>query len=269
MSFDKIALGQYVPAESPVHALDPRLKILMTITVMAAIFATFGLTGFFLWGAALVAFTKLSKIPFRVVLASAKPVIILVVFTSLLHLFITPGTPIVRAGPLSISQEGAAAAVKMSLRLLYLVMFASLLTLTTTPAKISDGLESLLSPFKRVGLPAHEISMMITIALRFIPTLFEETGRIIKAQKSRGAEFETGSLIKRAKAYIPVLIPLFVIIFKRADSLASAMEARGYHGGAGRTRMYPLKYNGGDAAAAALFIVIVAAVLAADRMAGL
>ena len=242
-AFDKIALGQYIPAKSPIHALDPRAKIILVISAMAAVFMTHTLTAFILWGALLLLIARLSRIPPRVVAASARPVLILIIFTSLLHLFLTPGDEIARFGRLAITKEGVFLALTMSMRLACLVMYASLLTFTTSPSQISDGLEGLLSPLKRVGVPAHEIAMMITIALRFIPTLFEETGRIIKAQKSRGAEFDEGSLMKRAKAYIPVLIPLFVIIFKRAESLAVAMEARGYCGGAGRTRMKPLRWR--------------------------
>lgn len=265
MTLEKTALGQYVPADSFIHALDPRTKIIITVLLMVSVFMTGGLSGFIAWGAVLFLFARLSGLPFRLVWTAARPVLILVLFTAALHLFLTPGEAVFSAGWLTVTKEGIKRAVEMSLRLLYLVMFASFLTLTTTPSKISDGLESLLSPFKKIGVPAHETAMMITIALRFIPTIFEETGRIIKAQKSRGADFESGGLYKRAKAYIPVLIPLFVIIFKRAESLAYAMEARGYHGGAGRTRMYPLSYSRRDAAAAAGMIALTALVLFIDR----
>ena len=260
-AFDKIALGQYIPAASPVHALDPRGKIILTILVMVAIFMTHTLTAFVVWGLFLFMLARLAKIPVRTVISSAKPVLVLIIFTSLLHLFFTPGKPLVSVWRISITLEGIVLAISMSLRLALLVMYASILTFTTSPAKISDGLEGILSPLRRVGLPAHEIAMMITIALRFIPTLFEETGRIIKAQKSRGADFDNGGLIRRAKAYIPVLIPLFVIIFRRADNLATAMEARGYCGGEGRTRLRPLKWRSADSAALVIFIVIAAVIL--------
>ncbi len=265
MTLDKIALGQYVPADSFIHALDPRTKIILTLVLMTSIFLTRGLPGFFIWGVMLFFFSRLSKIPFRVVWTSARPVLVLVVFTALLHLFLTPGEPLITAGWITVTEEGIRRAAEMSFRLLFLVMFASFLTLTTTPSKISDGLEGLLSPLKAIGFPSHEIAMMITIALRFIPTIFEETGRIIKAQKSRGADFEAGGLYKRAKAYIPVLIPLFVIIFKRAESLAAAMEARGYHGGRGRTRMYPLKYASRDVAAFMFILLAAALTIYIDR----
>ena len=266
MAFEKNVLGQYIPADSYIHNLDPRVKILLAIAAMAAVFSTHSLYGFGLWCCAAFAVAWLSKIPFSSVLRSVKPVAVLVVFTSLLHLFLTPGRALITVGPISITNEGIITAAAMALRLILLVIFAALLTLTTTPAKISDGLERLLSPFAKLGLPAHETAMMITIALRFIPTLFEETSRIINAQKSRGADFESGGLLKRAKAYVPVLIPLFVIIFKRAENLAVAMEARGYCGGAGRTRMYPLEWKKTDTAAVLAFVAAAAAILTLDRL---
>ena len=265
-AFDKIALGQYIPAKSPIHSFDPRAKIILTIAAMVAVFMTHTLSAFAAWGALLLIITRLSRIPPRVVAASAKPVLILIIFTSLLHLFLTPGDPLVGIGGLTVTRQGLFLALTMSLRLACLVMYAPLLTLTTSPSQISDGLEGLLSPLQRAGVPAHEVAMMITIALRFIPTLFEETGRIIKAQKSRGAEFDGGGAVKRAKAYIPVLIPLFVIIFRRAESLAVAMEARGYNGGAGRTRMKPLRWRSSDSAALAAFALISAVILYGDSL---
>ena len=262
----KVVLGQYIPAESAVHSLDPRAKIILSIAVMTAIFLTHTITGFILWGVLLALLARTAKIPLRAVIGAAKPVIILIILTSLLHIFMTPGKIIASVGPLKITAEGLYLAVTMSLRLAFLVMFASLLTFTTTPARISDGLEGLLSPFSRLGVPAHEIAMMITIALRFIPTLFEETGRIIKAQKSRGTDFESGNIAKRVNAYIPVLIPLFVIIFKRAETLAMAMEARGYNGGIGRTRLNPLVWRGSDTALFIMMLAVFAAITAAGRL---
>lgn len=268
-SLNKIALGQYVPAESFVHSLDPRAKILVTAAAMAAVFMIRTMPAFLLCGLSIFLLSRLAALPFRLVLRSARPVLFLVIFTSLFHLFLTPGTPLLSIFGAEITCEGAALAAAMSLRLIYLVMFASLLTFTTTPAKISDGLEGLLSPFKRLGLPAHDIAMMITIALRFIPTLFEETSRIIKAQKSRGAEFDCGGPIRRAKAYIPVLIPLFVIVFRRAENLALAMEARGYAGGEGRTKLYPPVWRRTDGAALAVFLLGCVLLVAIDRTARL
>lgn len=267
-SIDKIPLGQYIPADSFVHTLDPRAKIVVTIFAMAAIVMLRAMPSFALCGVGIFLLAKLARLPFRLVAASSRPVIILVIFTALFHLFLTPGRVVFTFFGIKATVEGAALGTAMALRLVYLVMFASLLTFTTTPAKISDGLEGLLSPLTRLGLPAHDIAMMITIALRFIPTLFEETSRIIKAQKSRGADFESGGIMRRARAYIPVLIPLFVIVFKRADNLAIAMEARAYAGGGGRTRMRPLVWRRTDGAALAGFIILSALLVVFDRAAG-
>lgn len=264
-SLDKIALGQYVPAESLVHALDPRAKIILIVFIMAAIFMTHTLPGFAAWGVMLFVAARTSSLPMRMVVRSARPVLVLVIFTSIFHIFFTPGTPIFYIFGAGVSAEGLSLAAAVSLRLAYLVMYASLLTFTTTPAKIADGLEGLMSPLGELGFPAHDAAMMITIALRFIPTLFEETSRIIKAQKSRGAEFDAGGLIRRAKAYIPVLIPLFVIVFRRAENLAAAMEARGYRGGSGRTRLHPLKWSRRDSAAVAALLSVSALLVFMDR----
>ena len=268
-SLDKIPLGQYIPADSLVHSLDPRAKIIVTIIAMIAIFTLHTAPAFALCGLFIFMLSRLARLPFRLVAASSRPVLILVIFTALFHLFLTPGKVIFSFFGIEATVEGALLGLAMALRLIYLVMFASLLTFTTTPAKISDGLEGLLSPLKRLGLPAHDIAMMITIALRFIPTLFEETSRIIKAQKSRGADFESGGLMRRARAYVPVLIPLFVIVFKRAENLAVAMEARGYAGGEGRTRMHPLRWRRSDGAALAGFIFLSALLVVFDRAAGM
>ena len=267
-SLDKIPLGQYIPADSFVHSLDPRVKIIVTIIAMIAIFMLHTAPAFALCGLFIFMLSRLARLPFRLVAASSRPVLILVIFTALFHLFLTPGKVIFSFFGIEATAEGALLGLAMALRLIYLFMFASLLTFTTTPAKISDGLEGLLSPLKRLGLPAHDIAMMITIALRFIPTLFEETSRIIKAQKSRGADFESGGLMRRARAYVPVLIPLFVIIFKRAENLAVAMEARGYAGGEGRTRMHPLRWRRADGAALAGFIFLSALLVVFDRATG-
>lgn len=264
-----IKLGQYIPAGSLVHALDPRCKLLLTLASMTVIFMCSSLPGIAMWAILLPILIKLSRLPAGAVLRSAKPVLILIIFTSLLHLFLTPGREIFRLAFISITSEGVVMCLRMGLRLLFLVLYASLLTLTTSPSELSDGLESLLSPLKRIGVPAHEISMMMTIALRFIPTLFEETERLLDAQASRGADFESGGILKRAKAYIPVLIPLFVLVFQRADTLASAMEARCYRGGVGRVRMFPLVWKKSDTAAVALFVLFAAAALYVNRMVSL
>lgn len=254
-----ITPGQYIPANSFLHALDPRCKILLTVMAMIAIFMRASFPSLAAWGLLLAFLIGLSRVPARAVLRSVRPILILIIFTSVLHIFWTPGDVVFKLGFISVTKQGLFMALRISLRLFFLVLYAGMLTLTTSPAELSDGLESIMSPFAPLGLPAHEIAMMITIALRFIPTLFEETDRILKAQTSRGADFDSGGLIKRAKAYIPVLIPLFVLLFQRADTLASAMEARCYRGGKGRVRMYPLRWKTRDTVSVLLFIVVIAA----------
>jgi len=258
--------GQYIPSDSWLHKLDPRCKILLTVIAMAAIFINASYPAFIVWTALLGFLIRLSKVPALMVLRSARPILILVLFTSALHLFWTPGDVIARIGFLKITSQGVVMALRMALRIFFLVLYAGMLTLTTSPSELSDGLESVMSPFAKIGLPSHEIAMMITIALRFIPTLFEETDRILKAQTSRGADFESGGLIKRAKAYIPVLIPLFVLLFQRADTLAAAMESRCYRGGKGRNRMYRLRWCANDSIAVVTFAIIVAVMSFALRL---
>lgn len=243
MSVGNMFLGQYIPADSKVHKLDPRCKILIIVVAMMFVFLFSSLASLMLWGIALPFLARLSKIPFNIFVKSVKPVLFLVIFTSIIHLFLTDGKVIMSFGFMSITFEGCVLALRMSLRLIYFVMYAGVLTLTTSPNELSCGLEALMKPFERIKFPAHEVAMMMTIALRFIPTLFEETERIMKAQKSRGADFETGGLLKRAKSYIPVLIPMFVLVFQRADTLAVAMESRCYRGGQGRTKMRPLVWG--------------------------
>ena len=236
-----ITLGQYFPGKSFVHRLDPRTKILAIIIYITLIFCIKGFLGY----AAVAAFTFAcifsSKIPFKFVLKGLKPIMIFVIITAVFNLFFTNGKVIFKWGILTITQEGVSLAIFMVLRLFFLVLGTSLLTLTTSPIALTDGFEHLLSPLKRVGVPAHELAMMMTIALRFVPTLLEETDKIIKAQTARGADFESGNIVRRAKAMIPILIPLFISAFRRADDLAVAMECRCYRGGENRTRLRELK----------------------------
>ncbi|MFA7621129.1 MAG: energy-coupling factor transporter transmembrane protein EcfT [Aminobacteriaceae bacterium] len=260
-----LTFGQYVPADSPVHRLDPRCKILAVLVILTGVFMARHAVVFAVWGVLLLLLARCSRLPARLVLNSAKPVLILVVFTALIHIFFTDGKPLLKLWVITITQEGVAAAVQMGLRLLLLVLFASFLTLTTKPMELADGLELLFSPFVRFGFPAHELAMMMTIALRFIPTLLDETDRIMKAQLARGASFDRGGIWKRLKAFIPVLIPLFVIVFQRAEDLAIAMEARCYRGGEGRTRIHPLKWGRGDTAGAALAIIVVVLLVVGER----
>jgi energy-coupling factor transport system permease protein len=257
-----VTLGQYIPADSFIHKLDPRCKLLITVLSMILIFMSGSFTAMAMWVFLIIFTAKKSQVPAKALIRSAKPILVLIIFTSFLHIFFTGGDNIIFSiGPLKASAEGAVTAFRMGLRLYLLVLFTALLTFTTSPSELSDGLEAAFGPFKRFGFPAHEVAMMMTIALRFIPTLFEETERIINAQVSRGADFVSGGMIKRAKAYIPVLIPLFVLVFKRADTLASAMEARCYRGGKGRVRMYPLKWGIAENKALAVFVVFSAAVI--------
>jgi len=265
--FNGIVPGQYVPADSVLHKLDPRSKIFVTVLAMAAIFMSSSFPALIAWCVMLPFVIFISKLPVYAVLRSAKPILVLIIFTSFLHLFWTGGsTVLLKIGPLAATGEGAVAALRVGLRLYLLVLYAGLLTLTTSPSELSDGLECMMKPFAAFGFPAHEIAMMMTIALRFIPTFFEETERIMNAQLSRGANFDTGGIAARAKAYIPVLIPLFVLVFKRADTLASAMESRCYRGGKGRVRMYPLKWGYNENVFFVIFILFVIVLFTLDKI---
>lgn len=236
-----ITLGQYFPGTSAIHRLDPRSKILCIIIYIVAIFCVDTYAGY----GAVALFTGLcigiSRIPFKFVVKGVKPIMVFVAITALFNLFLTSGKIAWSWGVLKITYEGIELAIFMVLRLFFLVLGTSLLTLTTSPIALTDGIEHLLSPFRKIGLPAHEIAMMMTIALRFVPTLLEETDKIVKAQTARGAAFDSGNILKKAKAMIPILIPLFVSAFRRADDLAVAMECRCYRGGKNRTRLKVLK----------------------------
>ncbi len=256
-----ITIGQYFPGQSFIHQLDPRTKIIGTILFISGIFlaeahAAYGLL--ILFSAFVVG---ISGIPVRLVLKSIKPLWLILLITFFIHLLTTPGNVVMAAGPFSITDAGLRQGILMSVRLVLLIMISSLLTFTTSPIVLTDGIERLLNPFKRIGVPAHELAMMMTIALRFIPTLIEETDRIMKAQIARGAEFSSGSLLKRAKNMIPLLVPLFISAFRRADELATAMEARCYRGGDNRTRMKELRLAFRDGLAMAVILAIVVIVV--------
>lgn len=256
-----IVLGQFVPGDSPVHRLDPRTKILAMIAYIVLVFLVrampvFAVPLLFVLGALLT-----SGVPARYALSSLRPMRWLIAFMFLINLFFTQGDRVLFSWwIIRVTAEGLRQAVFISLRLILLVAGTSLLTLTTSPIALTDGLERLLKPLKRIRFPAHELAMMMTIALRFIPTLLEETERIRKAQMARGADFETGGLLARARAMVPLLVPLFVSAFRRADELAMAMESRCYHGGEGRTRMHELHYARRDLLAALLIALLLAAV---------
>ncbi len=255
-----ITLGQYFPIDSPIHKIDPRIKIISAIIFIVAIFLCKSLLSF---GIALcfnLIVIYLSKINIKVVLGSLKPVLFIIVFTSLINLFFTGGEAyIIEWKFIRITYEGLVSALTMAFRIALLVSYTSMLTFTTSPIMLTDGIESLLKPFTKIGLPAHELAMMMTIALRFIPTLLEETDKIIMAQKSRGADFESGNIVKRAKSLIPILVPLFINSFRRADELATAMECRCYRGGENRTRLKELRLKRQDIVS--FGIVILAAVI--------
>lgn len=238
-----ITLGQYFPGDTIIHRLDPRTKILTAVLYMTALFSADNIWGYAAAAGFIIICTYLSKVSVKALFKGMKPLVFLLVITGMINLFFTDGTPIFSWYFIKITDNGIRAAVQMFVRILLLVSGTSLLTFTTSPLALTDALESLLAPLKRIKLPVHELAMMMSIALRFIPTLIEETEKIISAQKSRGADFESGGIIKRANALIPILIPLFISAFRRADELATAMECRLYRGGEGRTRLNELKMH--------------------------
>ena len=259
-----ITLGQYMPGNTVVHRLDPRTKILLTTAYIAMIFLVSSPLWYVVPLLYIVLAARLAGLSFKQLLKTVKPLRVLLILTFVLNLFFSGGTTVwVRWGIVTITQEGVLLAVHFSMRLVFLVVGTSILTLTTSPVALSDGIEILLKPLKVVHFPAHELAMMMTIALRFIPTLIEETDKIMKAQQARGADFESGNLIARAKAMVPLLVPLFVSAFRRAGELAMAMEARCYHGGEGRTRLMVLRFTREDWQAAWVTFAALALVIAA------
>ncbi|MFP3153229.1 energy-coupling factor transporter transmembrane protein EcfT [Lachnospiraceae bacterium ZAX-1] len=243
-----ITLGQYYPADSVIHKLDPRTKLMATIIFVVSLFTFGNAAGFLLATLFLVCLIKLSKVPFGYMVKGLRSIIILLLITALFNLFLTPGPTLVEFWIFKITYLGIKNAAYMAVRLIYLIIGTSVVTLTTTPNQLTDGMEKSLSWLNKIKVPVHEIAMMMSIALRFIPILIEETDKIMKAQIARGADFETGNLIKKARNMIPLLVPLFVSAVRRANDLAMAMEARCYHGGSNRTKMKPLKYQKRDVA---------------------
>ena len=242
-----ITLGQYFPGNSIIHRLDPRTKLIMLVVYIVALFMAGGWISYALMFAFLAAVIKISTIPVKSILKGMKPLVMILVFTGVLNLFFTQdGEVLVDFWIITITTGGLSRAVMMVARILMLITCTFLLTYTTSPIALTDGLEALLNPLKKIKVPVHELSMMMCIALRFIPTLIEETDKIMCAQKARGADFENGSLMDRAKALIPILVPLFISAFRRADELATAMECRCYQGGEGRTKMKLLRYHRED-----------------------
>ena len=254
-----ITLGQYYPVDSLIHRLDPRTKLFGTMVFILSLFVANNIWGYLLGTIALAAVIVLTKVPVRFILKGLKAIVILLLISVSFNLFLTPGRELVRFWIFKITQEGILQAVKIGIRLIYLVIGSSVMTLTTTPNQLTDGLERLMRPLNKIRIPVHEIAMMMSIALRFIPILMEETDKIMKAQIARGADFENGNLIQKAKNLLPLLVPLFISAFRRADDLAMAMEARCYHGGENRTSMKPLRYHSRDVSAYVCIFLYLAA----------
>lgn len=261
MAIRDLTLGQYFPAESPIHSLDPRVKIISALLYLVSLFLVKSMPVFILPVVFIAIVITISKVPFKFMTKGLKAIVFLIILTAVVNAFCTPGHVIFSIWKLNLTVEGIQRAVFMAVRLVLLIFGSSLLTLTTKPIALTDGLERLMKPLSKIGVPSHEIAMMMTIALRFIPTLLEETDKIMKAQQARGADFENGSLKEKAKALIPLLVPLFVSAFRIAGDLAMAMEARCYHGGEGRTRMNEMKLRASDAAASAIVLVYFAAII--------
>lgn len=250
-----ITIGQFYPVDSLLHKIDPRVKIIATFLFMLSLFIINNFYGYLIVLAYLATIITISKVPLKYMLKGLKPIFMIILLTFSLNIFLTPGEVIFKFSIFKITKEGLNQGLFMALRLILLIIGTSILTLVTSPIKLTDGIEKLLDPFKKIGVPSHEIAMMMTIALRFIPTLLDETDKIMKAQMARGADFEKGGIVKKAKSMIPLLVPLFISAFRRADELAMAMEARCYRGGNNRTRMKEIKIESRDYIAF-LFIAI-------------
>lgn len=258
-----ITLGQYYPADSILHKLDPRVKLVTTIVFLIALFVADDWVGYLVATVFLVAVIKLSKVPFHFMVKGLKAIFFILLITMFFNLFLTPGDVVlVQIWKLKITDKGLHTAIFMAIRLIYLILGSSVMTLTTTPNDLTDGLEKLMSPLKKLHVPVHEVAMMMSIALRFIPILLEETDKIMKAQIARGADFEHGNLIQKAKNLVPLLVPLFISAFRRANDLAMAMEARCYRGGEGRTKMKPLVYARRDYYVYGVVALFLAAIIA-------
>ena len=258
-----ITLGQYFPGNSFIHRLDPRTKLIVLVAYIVALFLAVSWVSYALLLVFLITIIKVSTIPVKSIVRGMKPLVMILVFTGILNIFFTGGeTVLVQFWVVTVTLEGLTRAIFMMARILMLITGTFLLTFTTSPISLTDGLEALMNPLKKLKVPVHELSMMMCIALRFIPTLIEETDKIMSAQKARGADFETGSIIQRAKALVPILVPLFISAFRRADELATAMECRCYQGGEGRTKMKLLRYTRWDMEAFAVAAILVGAVSA-------
>ena len=255
-----ITLGQYFPGDSILHRLDPRTKLIGVVAYIVALFLCKWVVSYAVMAVFLLTMIRVSHVGLRTAVRGLKPVLILLIFTGILNLFYSTGTPLVEWGFITITKEGVWKAAFMVARIMMLIMGTFLLTYTTSPILLTDAIESLLGPLKKLHVPVHELAMMMSIALRFIPTLIEETDKLMCAQKARGADFESGNLIEKAKALVPLLVPLFISAFRRAEELAVAMESRCYHGGEGRTRLRQLKYAGRDVAALGILAALIAGI---------
>ncbi len=261
-----ITLGQYYRTDSVIHRLDPRVKLVATFAFIISLFLVKNVWGYVIAAVFLGACIALSNVPVKFMFRGMKTIFFLLVITMVFNLILTPGTPIVSIWKIKITYEGLRLAILMAIRLVFLITGSSIMTLTTTPNNLTDGLESVLKPLKVLHVPVHEIAMMMSIALRFIPILLEETDKIMKAQMARGADFESGSLINRAKSLVPLLVPLFISAFRRALDLAMAMEARCYRGGEGRTKMKPLIYQNRDRIAYAILVIYLVSIIVFGRL---
>lgn len=260
-----ITLGQYYPADSVIHKLDPRVKLFGTILYIISLFFFQSICSYLVATLFLAAVIKASKVPFSFMVKGLKAILVLLLITVAFNLFLTPGRTAFSIWKLTVTWEGLRQAGFMAVRLTYLIIGSSVLTLTTTPNQLTDGLEKALSPLEKLHVPIHEIAMIMSIALRFIPILMEETDKIMKAQMARCADFETGGIVKKAKSLVPLLVPLFISAFRRANDLAMAMEARGYRGGHGRTKMKPLIYKRADYAAYGVYAVYLLCIFIAGK----
>ncbi|MBQ2057130.1 MAG: energy-coupling factor transporter transmembrane protein EcfT [Oscillospiraceae bacterium] len=257
-----ITLGQYFPGNTPIHRLDPRTKILLVVIYIVALFVASGWICYGIVFLALCCAVIISKIKLKSLFKGLRPLIVIIIITAVLNIFYTPGeTVLIKFWIITVTLEGLETAFFMVARIVLLVLGSLMLTYTTSPIMLTDGLEGLLKPLKLIHVPVHELSMMMSIALRFIPTLIEETQKIMNAQKSRGAQFDTGGIIAKAKAMLPILVPLFISSFRRADELATAMEARCYHGGEGRTKLKVLKMKAGDFIALGIGLTLLGSVI--------
>ncbi len=261
-----ITIGQYYQTDSVIHRLDPRVKLIATILFIISLFCVDNVWAYLIAALFLASCIKLSNVPFKFMVRGMRAILFLLLITVAFNLFLTPGEPLIQIWKLRITKEGLALAVTMAVRLSFLIIGSSVMTLTTTPNNLTDGMESLMKPLQKLKVPVHEIAMMMSIALRFIPILLEETDKIMKAQIARGADFESGNVIKKAKAMVPLLVPLFISAFRRANDLAMAMEARCYRGGEHRTKMKPLVYKKQDYMAYLVLLIYFAACIVIGRL---